>query len=31
MIDRTLEIKALLVHLVPNLQSLTNNWPNDEE
>ena len=31
MIDRALEIKALLVHLVPNLQSLTNNWPNDEE
>src|SRR6266540_7099791 len=31
MIDRALEIKALLVHLVSNLQLLTNNWPNDEE
>src|SRR3989337_1361762 len=31
MIDRALEIKALLIHLVPNLPSLTNNWPNDEE
>ena len=31
MIDRALEIKGFLVHLVSILLSLTNNWPNEEE
>ncbi|CAB5215525.1 unnamed protein product, partial [Rhizophagus irregularis] len=32
MIDRALEIKPLLTHLVPNLSSLlSNNWPSEEE
>ncbi|UZO27319.1 uncharacterized protein OCT59_019520 [Rhizophagus irregularis] len=31
MIDRALEIKPLLAHLVSNLTSLSNNWPNEEE
>jgi hAT family C-terminal dimerisation region/Domain of unknown function (DUF4413) len=31
MIERALEIKPLLVHLISNLQSLSNNWPTDEE
>ena len=31
MIDRALEIKGFLVHLVSNLLSLTNNWPNEKE
>lgn len=31
MIDRALEIKPLLAHLVSNLSSLSNNWPSEEE
>ncbi|CAB5217275.1 unnamed protein product [Rhizophagus irregularis] len=31
MIERALEIKPLLAHLVSNLQTLTNNWPTEEE
>ncbi|GBC16343.2 zinc finger BED domain-containing protein RICESLEEPER 2-like [Rhizophagus irregularis DAOM 181602=DAOM 197198] len=31
MIDRALEIKPLLAHLISNLTSLSNNWPNEEE
>jgi len=31
MIDRALKIKGFLVHLISNLLSLTNNWPNEEE
>ncbi|CAB5396288.1 unnamed protein product [Rhizophagus irregularis] len=31
MIDRALEIKPLFAHLVSNLTSLLNNWPNEEE
>ncbi|RGB43047.1 hypothetical protein C1646_783168 [Rhizophagus diaphanus] len=31
MIERALEIKPLLAHLVSNLQILTNNWPTEEE
>ncbi|CAB5210824.1 unnamed protein product [Rhizophagus irregularis] len=29
--NRALEIKPLLAHLVSNLTSLSNNWPNEEE
>ena len=31
MIERALEIKTFLIHLVPNLQVLTDNWPTDDE
>ncbi|CAB4483966.1 unnamed protein product [Rhizophagus irregularis] len=31
MINRALEIKPLLTHLVPNLLSLSNNWPSEKE
>ncbi|GBC48818.1 zinc finger BED domain-containing protein RICESLEEPER 2-like [Rhizophagus irregularis DAOM 181602=DAOM 197198] len=31
MIERALEIKPLLAHLVSNLQTLTNNWPTEEK
>ncbi|GBC12078.2 zinc finger BED domain-containing protein RICESLEEPER 2-like [Rhizophagus irregularis DAOM 181602=DAOM 197198] len=31
MIDRALEIKPLLTHLIPNFSSLSNNWPSEEE
>ncbi len=31
MIDQALKIKGFLIHLVSNLLSLTNNWPNEEE
>ena len=31
MIERALEIKSLLSHMVSNLPSLTNNWPTEDE
>jgi hypothetical protein len=31
MIERALEIKPILLHMVSNLPTLTNNWPTDEE
>ena len=31
MIERALEIKPILLHMVSNLPTLTSNWPTDEK